>query len=189
MSSGHITVAIGPMLSGKSAWLIEELENKQKAERKILAISYAKDNRYATNSIASKNGKTFAAQTAVTINDIKHILQQTENIDVFAIDEIQFFEKDLTDMLVRLKTNDITVFAAGLDLDFLANPWETTNEVLHIADTVKLFTAICTICKKPTAIKTQRLINGKPAPKDSPRIVIGDTDMYEPRCGEHYEGA
>jgi thymidine kinase len=41
--------------------------------------------------------------------------------------------------------------------------------------------AICVMCGAP-ASRTQRLIDGKPAPYESPVIMVGAADSYEARC-------
>jgi thymidine kinase len=76
------------------------------------------------------------------------------------------------------------VIAAGLNLDFYGEPFETTMRAMAYADKVVSLTAVCKICGRPVT-RTQRLINGKPAPK-SPRILIGGGETYEARCRRHH---
>lgn len=47
-------------------------------------------------------------------------------------------------------------------------------------------TAVCTVCGRP-ATRSQRLIDGKPAPRDSPVILVGGRESYEARCRLHHE--
>ena len=44
--------------------------------------------------------------------------------------------------------------------------------------------AVCMRCKDPrvTATLPQRLIDGKPAPYESPEILVGGSETYEARC-------
>ena len=53
--------------------------------------------------------------------------------------------------------------------------------LMALADSVDKLHAICVICGGP-ATRTQRLIGGKPAPYDSPTIMIGGQESYEARC-------
>ncbi len=187
MQKGSITLITGPMFAGKSAWLIKTLQKHFHANDALLAVRYAKDTRYAKNAIASHNGTEFLAESAENSNDVKMLIDAHTDMDVFAIDEIQFFDANLVSLLLELRELGVIVYAGGLDLDFLANPWETTTKVSQIADKVLKLHAICTVCHKNNATKTQRLINGTLAPKDSPRVVFGNTEMYLPRCDLHYQ--
>jgi thymidine kinase len=60
--------------------------------------------------------------------------------------------------------------------------------LMALADQVTKLTAICVVCGEP-ATRTQRLIDGQPAPADSPLIVIGGLgdEKYEARCRLHHE--
>lgn len=77
--------------------------------------------------------------------------------------------------------NGIRVIASGLDLDFRGEPFGAMPQLLTIAEKVDKVTAICLSCGQP-ATRTQRLLNGHPAPYDSEIVSIGSSDKYEPRC-------
>jgi len=57
--------------------------------------------------------------------------------------------------------------------------------VAAYADKVVSLTAVCKICGRP-ATRTQRLIGGRPAPADGPRILVGGGETYEARCRRHH---
>jgi thymidine kinase len=80
------------------------------------------------------------------------------------------------------------VIVTGLDRDFRGVPFGTMPRLLALADQVTKLTAICMVCGEP-ATRTQRLIDGSPAPADSPLIVIGGIgdETYEARCRLHHE--
>lgn len=103
------------------------------------------------------------------------------------MDEIQFFNPSLAELLLKLQKRGVQIYVSGLDLDFLGKPWETTSQVFAIADSVEKKLAVCSICKKINATRSQRLINGKPASKKSPRVLIDGTDSYSARCLAHYQ--
>lgn len=104
-----------------------------------------------------------------------------------AIDEIQFFDPSIVPILLDIGKNGIEVYAAGLDLNFRGEEFKTTNELMKRADEVEHLTARCEFpgCNKP-ATRSQRIIDGKPAPYDSPLVVIGGKEMYQARCEEHH---
>src|SRR3989338_4035898 len=180
-----IILAVGPMFSGKSAWLIQELAAYGATGKPFLAVRFSGDNRYSADAIASHDGTKYVAKNAKTVADIKNLLSKHGQITMLAVDEVQFFDPTLADLFGDLKTQNIKIFVTGLDTDFLAKPWETTQAVQKIADDVISLKAICSVCLQPNATRTQRLIGGKPAPKNSPRILIGDTETYTARCEEH----
>ncbi len=60
------------------------------------------------------------------------------------------------------------------------------KELLVRADNIVYLTAVCTVCGRP-ATRSQRLINGKPAPRDSPVVLVGGSESYEARCRLHHE--
>ena len=104
-----------------------------------------------------------------------------------AIDEIQFFDKEIVSVVRKLEENGKRVIASGLDLDFKGEPFGSMPELLCIADKVDKLTAVCMKCGSDRATRTQRLINGFPADKSSPLIMIGGDETYEARCLKCYE--
>jgi thymidine kinase len=62
--------------------------------------------------------------------------------------------------------------------------------LLSIADEVIKLKAICQVCRQWNATMTQRLINGCPASRSDPLIVVDDGSKrevtYEPRCRSCY---
>ena len=58
--------------------------------------------------------------------------------------------------------------------------------LMALADEMSLLTAICQKCHG-VATRTQRVIDGKPAPWDSPLILVGGGDFYEARCPDCHE--
>jgi thymidine kinase len=58
--------------------------------------------------------------------------------------------------------------------------------LLSVAEQVDKLFAICVRCGA-YATRSQRLIDGQPAPYDAPTIVVGGLDMYEARCRKCFE--
>jgi thymidine kinase len=184
---GKIELAVGPMFSGKSEWAVSKLRAHTVAGDYILAIRYAGDNRYSDDSIVSHNGSRFVAQSASTVREIKQLISQNPKISVIVIDEMQFFDANLIEVVLELQSKGVQVYASGLDLDFTGKPWETTSAMMAIADVIEKKLAVCSVCKKINATRTQRLIKGKPASKRSPRVLIDGSDSYTARCILHHK--
>ncbi|MDN5319581.1 MAG: thymidine kinase [Thermococcaceae archaeon] len=91
----------------------------------------------------------------------------------------------VVETLNKMADEGIYVIASGLNLDFKGDAFEVTKELLAMADNIVYLTAICSVCGRE-ATRTQRLINGKPAPRNSPRILVGGMEAYEARCRKHH---
>ena len=111
---------------------------------------------------------------------------------VVAIEEIQFFDAEIVDVVRSLLEADIRVVFAGLSLDFRGEPFGSMPTLLSLCDEIEKPTAVCTetVDGKPcgaVATKTQRLINGKPANYSDPIVLIGDEEEgYHARCPKHH---
>jgi thymidine kinase len=107
--------------------------------------------------------------------------QDRGEIDVVVIDEVNLFESEIVDFVGELAESGYRVILSGLDLTFRGEPFEPTPQLLSLSDHVEKRQAVCESCGNP-ATRTQRLINGDPAPYDSPTIDVGGDEKYEPRC-------
>ena len=105
---------------------------------------------------------------------------------VVAIDECQFFPKEIVDFVEELVASGRRVIGAGLDTDFRGLPFGAMPELLSIADHVTKLTAICMKCGNE-ARHTQRLVNGKPARWNDPTVMVGADESYEARCRDCFE--
>ena len=85
-----------------------------------------------------------------------------------------------------LADRGLRVIVAGLDQDYRGRPFEPMPQLLAVAEYVDKTLAICVRCGA-YATRSQRLIDGQPAPYDAPTIVVGGLDMYEARCRACYE--
>ena len=83
--------------------------------------------------------------------------------------------------------NGKKIIGSGLELDFKSEPFGQMPELMCIATRVDKLHAVCMKCGSEHATRTQRLINGKPADKSSPLIMIGGDEAYEARCIKCYE--
>jgi thymidine kinase len=182
--SGWIEVICGSMFSGKSEELIRRVRRALFAKQKIAVFKPKIDNRYSDEAVVSHNGTSF---TATPISHSTEIFQHIDaDTDVIAIDEVQFFDKDIVDVLQQLANSGYRVIAAGLDQDFRGEPFGEMPKIMAIAEQVTKLQAVCAVCGSP-ASRTQRLINGKPASYDDPVILVGASEAYEPRCRHHHE--
>jgi len=162
------------MFSGKTDALIARYEQARDEGRTAVAFKPARDGRHAPDRIVSHSGRSIPACAVAS-------LQGGDDADLVLIDEIQFFGPELAAAVDALRARGADVVAVGLDRDFRGEPFETTASLARDATDVRTLTGICSRCGAP-ATHTQRLLDGVPAPLDAPRLVVGDAELYEPRC-------
>ncbi len=184
---GSLEVLCGSMFAGKSEELIRRAKRAMIAKQRVLVVKPSIDIRYSQQQIVSHDGTGIQA---IPIDPDKPqdilILAEQRGVNVVAIDEVQFFSSEILDIIQTLIKRNNRVIAAGLDLDFAGRPFNNVPTLLALADEVVKLKAICVVCGKP-AYHTQRLIDGKPASRTSPLILIGGTEAYEARCRDCYE--
>lgn len=182
--SGWLEIICGSMFSGKSEELIRRVRRAQFAKQEVKVFKPVIDNRYSEESVVSHNGTAIICKPlAASVEIFEYI---TEKTDVIAVDEVQFFDEQIVDVLTLLADQGYRVLAAGLDQDFRGEPFSVVPALMSLAESVTKLQAVCSVCGSP-ASRTQRLINGKPASYDDPIILVGASESYEPRCRHHHE--
>ena len=100
--------------------------------------------------------------------------------EVIGLDEVQFFDAGIVDVVNKLADMGKRVIVAGLDQDYLGKPFEPVPTLLAIAEYITKTLAVCVRCGNP-ANHTQRLI------ESDERIVVGASGTYEARCRRCFE--
>jgi len=182
--AGSIEIVCGPMFSGKSEELIRRLKRVEIAGYSPLVIKPQIDIRYSYCDVVSHSGVTQAARTVAEARDILELYSCEE---VVAIDEVQFFDEEIIEVVRYLRNDGVRVILAGLDTDFRGEPFGQVGGLLAVANQVDKLKAICHSCRGFNADMTQRLVDGKPASKDASIISIGGLESYEARCLNCYD--
>ncbi len=182
--SGWLEVICGSMFSGKSEELIRRVRRAQFAKQQIQVFKPVIDNRYSEEAVVSHNGTSVTCKPIESSSQIfAHLKPDTE---IIAIDEVQFFDDNIVEVVTALADKGYRVIVAGLDQDFRGEPFGPVPALMAIAESVTKLQAVCSVCGSP-ASRTQRLINGKPASYDDPVILVGASESYEARCRHHHE--
>ncbi len=175
--SGSIEVVCGPMFSGKTEELIRRVKRAQIARQKVQIFKPAIDNRYHETDVVSHST---LRMEATPVNTAVEILQRVfDSTRVVAIDEVQFFDENISIVVEKLARRGIRVIMAGLDQDFMGKPFGPMADLLAIADQVDKIHAICTVCGA-AASKTFRK-----NPNNASQVLVGESDLYEARCRGH----
>ncbi len=179
-SVGRLHVIAGCMSSGKTGELIRLLSRHAVTGDSIVIYKHAVDSRDGDKA-RSRLGTEMEARVVVRAEEI-----DSDGCRVVAIEEGQFFGDELADVVRRLLADGRLVYVTGLNQDFRGEPFGVMPAVMSLADEMSLLTAICQGCHG-VATRTQRVIDGEPAPWDSPLILVGGADYYEARCPDCHD--
>jgi thymidine kinase len=182
---GTLTVITGPMFSNKSGELLRLTQVHRIAGGRVSLFKHSLDDRFeGPDRIATHNGQSAQAAAVSTSAQVALL---AAGYDVVAVDEAQFFDLGLARVARDLVEAGSTVLVAGLDRNFRGEPFGPMPDLLALADDVMKLRAVCMRCRSLDATMTQRLIDGRPAPADSPEILIAAAESYEARCRSCHE--
>lgn len=181
--TGHIEIICGSMFCGKTEELIRRVRRAVIAQQSVQVFKPDLDDRYGIEQVTSHTGQNIKAQPVKQALDIRTALLPTTT--VVAIDEAQFFDPAIVEVVEAMANQGLRVICAGLDLDFRAEPFGPMPRLLCLAEEVTKLRAICVVCGEP-ACRSQRLVNGMPARYDDPIIMVGAQETYEARCRQHH---
>jgi len=169
---GWIEVICGSMFSGKTEELIRRMKRTRIAHLKTEIFKPTIDNRYDEINVVSHDANAIVSQSVQHSGDI---LLLAQNVDVVGVDEAQFFDEGLVNVCEQLALNGTRVIVAGLDMDYLGQPFGPVPKLLAVADYITKLHAICVHCGNIASISYRKT-------KQSGQVVIGELDIYEPRC-------
>ena len=176
---GRIEVVCGSMFSGKTEELIRRLRRAQFARQKVEIFKPAIDTRYSDEEVVSHDHN---AIPSTPIDSSASILLLTSDIDVVGIDEAQFFDDGIVDVCNQLANRGVRVIVAGLDMDYKGAPFGPMPALCAIADDVTKVHAICVRCGALAYVSHRTVL-------DDRRVLLGETQEYEPLCRECYQKA
>ena len=173
---GWIEVICGSMFSGKTEELIRRLKRVKIANLKVLIFKPAIDSRFDKEKIVSHDTNVI---DSIPVKNAREILLLAQDVDVVGIDEAQFFDDEITHVCDQLALKGIRVIIAGLDMDYLGKPFGQIPNLLAIADYITKVHAICVKCGNIANISYRKTAQ-------EGQVVLGATDIYEPRCRTCY---
>lgn len=181
---GSVEVICGSMFCGKTEELIRRLRRARIAKQQVQVFKPVIDNRFNHNKVTSHSGLDVDAQPVTSSQEIFSNLDPKTT--VVGVDEVQFFDAGIVDVVEQLAEKGLRVIVTGLDTDFRGEPFGCMPQLMARAERVEKLHAICMVCGG-SASRTQRLVDGKPAHYDDPLVVVGAQELYEARCREHHQ--
>jgi thymidine kinase len=174
---GAIEVICGSMFSGKTEELIRRLKRARIAKQKVEIFKPALDVRYHDTAVVSHDEHEVMSTPVTSASEI---MFYAGDADVIGIDEAQFFDDEIITVCNKLADLGVRVIVAGLDMDYLGNPFGPMPALLAAAEYVTKVHAVCMHCGN-LAHYSHRTIN------NNNLVVLGETESYEPLCRICYQ--
>ena len=177
--AGSIEVICGSMFSGKTEELIRRMKRAQFAKQTVEIFKPCIDVRYSEDKVVSHDSHSIHS---TPIESPSQMLELSNDVEVVGIDEAQFFDNSLIEVVQKLANRGIRVIVAGLDTDFLGKPFGPMPALMAVAEDIQKVHAICVKCGSP-ANHSHRLS------KSEELVLLGEKDEYEPLCRHCYNAA
>jgi thymidine kinase len=175
---GWVEVICGPMFSGKSEELIRRVTRSQIARIPVQTFKPKLDDRYANDEVVSHSSLKVGATPVETSDQLLRAIDDVTQ--VIGIDEGQFFDQGLVEVVEQLAATGKQVIVAGLDTDYLRRPFEPIPTLCDRAEYVTKVLAVCHKCGGP-GMYTQRIV------QSDDLVVLGAEGSYEARCRRCYD--
>ena len=170
--TGSIEVICGSMFSGKTEELLRRIKRAQISKLKTILLKPNLDSRYNKEDVVSHNKNKLSS---IPIGNSQDILPLVKGIDVIGIDEAQFIDKGLVKICDQLANEGKRIIIAGLDMDYLGNPFGIMPHLLAIAENIMKLHAICIDCGNIANYTFRTISNDQ-------LIKIGEHDSYKALC-------
>ena len=177
--AGSIEVICGSMFSGKTEELIRRMKRAQFAKQKVEIYKPCVDVRYSEDKVVSHDSHSIPS---TPIDSPAKMLELSSDVEVVGVDEAQFFDNSIVEVVQTLANKGIRVIIAGLDTDFLGKPFGPMPALMAVAEDIQKVHAICVRCGSP-ANHSHRLS------KSEELVLLGEKDEYEPLCRHCYNAA
>jgi thymidine kinase len=176
---GSVEVITGSMFSGKTEELMRRLRRATFAGLKVEVFKPSIDVRYSKAQVVSHDERSIVS---APVDNASSILLLADDVDVVGIDEAQFFDNSIIEVCNKLADKGVRVVIAGLDIDFMGNPFGPMPGLLSIAEFVTKVHAICVKCGNLAQYSFRKS-------DEAQVVVLGEKDKYEPLCRNCYNEA
>jgi thymidine kinase len=178
---------VGPMFSGKSTKLIQQIERYKIAKKNIICFKPAMDTRYTKEGFIITHSELHVPCYLVnSSDDILRLYQEKseENmINAVAIDEA-FMIEDISKACLSLVYNQkIDVLVSSIDMSASLIAFDEISKLMCHATHVKKCKSVCTVCGDDASYTMRKFSKNK-----EDEIQVGGEDMYEARCLDHHSG-
>ena len=170
---GCIEVVCGSMFSGKTEELLRRIKRARFARLPTVVFKPKVDDRYDEVKVVTHEGLSTEAVPIASSNEMLSLVGP--NVAVVGVDEVQFFDDAVVDVVEELANRGARVICAGLDQDYKGMPFGPMPRLLSIAEYVTKLHAVCVRCGAE-ASRSQRLVAMEG------QLFVGGAAAYEARC-------
>lgn len=161
------------MFSGKTEELLRRMKRAKLARQVVQLFKPRVDNRYDAVKVVSHEG---VGADALPVGDSAELYSLvSSSVRVVGIDEVQFFDVAIVQVVERLADRGLRVICAGLDQDSRGQPFGPMPHLMSIAEYVTKLHAVCAKCGAE-ASRSQRLVS------ETAQLFVGGAASYEARC-------
>ena len=171
---GKIELILGPMFSGKSTRLIEQMRKYVYKAKKTIMVKYYADQRYSEKSEVVTHD--LIKYDSINCKLLGNSFDTLKQYDVIGIDEGQFFA-DLVEVCEDLALMGKIILIAALNGDFRMEPFPVIQRIISKSDKIKLLKAYCFNCHKDAKFSL-RIV------QSNETVLIGAGEAYKPACRE-----
>lgn len=178
---GRMILHTGSMFSGKTSSLEKDLKRFSIANYKVVAFKPLVDKRYAKNEIVTHDKVSLEALEIESITEILDYAKKNSP-QVIGIDEVQFLcdsPEIVLENLEKILEMGITIVLAGLDMDYMGQPFEIVKEIMPKVDYLNKHHAVCKRCGTDAWVSHRKI-------KSDKRVELGAVEEYEPLCRRCY---
>jgi len=188
-----IELVVGSMFSGKSEYLLSQASKYKAIGYNVLPFKSTIDTR-SSGVLHSRVGSSVSATEVSTWREIEDTVFKHQGQPTLAlIDEVHFMPPheivdqkylDAGYFLWNLRERcryELKIILAGLLFTTERVPFPTPQSILTVSDKITHLRALCTVCGNPAAFT----ICTK-AKERSTKPLVGDSELYAPRCGKCY---
>lgn len=173
---GYLELALGPMFSGKTTYLVQTYKKYTYIDKKVAVINFADDTRYHETMLSTHDKVMIPCIQAKSLQTVHAENAEVKAADVILINEGQFFD-DLAEVVLKMVDGDKkTVYVFGLDGDFKREKFGQMLDLIPRCDRVEKLHALCSLCRNgKVALFSHRVSN------EEGQVVIG-SDNYVSLC-------
>ena len=179
---------VGPMFSGKSTKLLQQVDRYKIAKKNVFSVKPAIDTRYSSEGfIVTHNDAHLKCCVVANGQQLIEAFENANNekkVDVIAVDEAFMIDNISESLLNLFYTYKIDIIVSSIDMSASKIPFEDISVLLSHATHVKKCKAVCTFCGQDASYTLRKFkLN-----ESGEQIRVGGADLYEPTCLKHHSG-
>ncbi len=159
------------MFSGKSEELMRRLTRAEIAGQRIEILRPPRDTRHASDELITHSGRRMRARRIESLDQISRL-----DAAVLGLDEIQFFDPGIVEVIDERVSQGVRVICCGLDMDYRRQAWPVVATLLARAEFIDKLQSVCLGCGGPATI-SHRI-----DPSQAQQVQIGAQETYRALC-------